>query len=81
MSNLENITSLAKEIAMWRKYNQTLIPEDVLNMMIDKKLLTKREMKDIVDNTNFIPSLPDKHFPIVPEPEVPDYTNKDYFAF
>lgn len=64
----DKVKSLAQDIAMWKKYNQTLIAEDVLNMMLDKGLLSKEEMKEIVDTTNYYPKLPNKHFPLdIPE--------------
>lgn len=73
MDDKEKVVALAKEVAMWKKYNQTLIAEDVLNMILDNEMLTKAEMKEIMEKTNHHPRLPNKHFPLVIDEE-PVYT-------
>ena len=42
------VESLVTKIIAWKNNKQTLIPEDVVNMMIDSGMITEDEVQEII---------------------------------
>ena len=48
--NHEKIKEFINDILTWKHYNAMLYPDDVLNMLLERKILHKYEMDAIVSN-------------------------------
>ena len=50
MNTSQEAKDLAEKIIVWMKYKQLLFPADVLNLMIDCKLITLTETEEMIKN-------------------------------
>jgi len=57
----EEVKTFTEKIIAWKNNKQLLFPDDVLNMLIDCKLINEYEVKEIIDKKPLDISLPTKY--------------------